>query len=189
MNKGRTEAFTDAIIAILMTILVLGIKTPDKATLSALWSLKEVFITYALSFFILGITWHNHHHMFQIAEKINGKVIWMNTLMLFFLSLFPFATNWLGQNPMAKVPEILYGVVFFTADFGYFLLQNALIKANGENSKIYNTLGKDKKVLTTLGINLLAIILGFIYPPLVFFVSVIILLIWFIPERRIERNY
>ncbi|MGL5615956.1 MAG: TMEM175 family protein [Sarcina sp.] len=189
MNKSRTEALTDGVIAIIMTLLVLGLKIPTGDSFRDLWALKESFATYIISFFLIGITWHNHHHMFQLAEKVNGRVIWMNTLLLFSLSLFPFATNWVGVHLTSLVPEICYGVVFLLTDFCYFLLNQTLVLSNGPDSKIYKALYKDKKIPLTLAINVLAIIAGFFYPPLVIIISFFILIIWFIPNKLVEKNY
>ncbi|MGL4452838.1 MAG: TMEM175 family protein [Sarcina sp.] len=189
MNKSRTEALTDGVIAIIMTLLVLGLKIPSGNSFADLWNLKESFATYIISFFMIGITWHNHHHMFQLADKVDGKVIWMNTLLLFSLSLLPFATNWVGLNLTSLAPEVFYGVIFLLADFCYFLLNHTLVKTNGPDSKIYKALYKDKKIPITLTINILAIIAGFFYLPLVIIISFFILFIWFIPNKLAESHY
>ncbi|MGL5633464.1 MAG: TMEM175 family protein [Sarcina sp.] len=189
MNKSRTEALTDGVIAIIMTLLVLGLKIPSGSSFKDLWDLKESFATYIISFFVLGITWHNHHHMFQLADKVNGRVIWMNTLLLFSLSLMPFATNWVGLHLTSLAPEIFYGIVFLMTDFCYFLLNHTLVKTNGPDSKIYKALHNDKKIYLTLAINILGIIAGLFYPPLVMVISFLILLIWFVPNKLVEQNY
>ncbi|MGL5416729.1 MAG: TMEM175 family protein [Clostridium sp.] len=187
MKKSRVEAFTDGVVAIIITILVLGVKIPDGHSLSDLWNLREVFFAYALSFFLIATLWNNYHHMFQIADKIDGKVMWVNTVMLFFLSLVPFATAWVGQNLGQLVPEITYGVVFLLIDLSYFLVATTLVKVNGKDSKAYKALHNEKKVYITLVINIISIILGFVYPPLVMVLCFTIILLWFVPNKKVEK--
>lgn len=192
MEKGRLESFTDAVIAIVMTILILGIGIPKGNTLHDLWQLKEHFVAYILTFFLLGVTWHNHHHMFQISEKINGRVLWMNTFMLFGMSFLPFATNWVGANLAAFVPELFYGIAFLIFNIGYALVAWAIIDANGEDSCVYEALKGDKKIIFSLIINIIAILLVFIYPPLTIVGCFMVTLIWVRPNKRVEdllKNY
>lgn len=189
MKKERLEAFSDAVVAIIMTILVLGIKIPDGYTLSSLWELKEFFITYILSFFLLGVTWHNHHHMLQIADRINGKVLWMNTLLLFSMSLLPFVTSWVGMHFDKSVPQIFYGIIFLMFNCSYALVTNSILEANGKTSCVYLALYGDRKIVASIVINIIAILLGFIYPPLVIIGCFIVTLIWFVPNRRVEKMY
>ncbi|MGL5416258.1 MAG: TMEM175 family protein [Clostridium sp.] len=187
MKKSRVEAFTDGVVAIIITILVLGVKIPDGHSLKDLWGLREVFATYALSFFLIATLWNNYHHMFQIADKIDGKVMWVNTVMLFFMSLVPFATAWVGQNLTQLVPEITYGVVFLFLDLSYWIVATTLVKVNGKESRAYKALHREKKVYITLSINVISIIAGFIYPPLVLILCFSIILLWFIPNKKVEN--
>lgn len=189
MTKGRIEAFTDAVIAIIMTILVLEIKAPETASLSGIFDLRHKLFAYILSFLLLAVTWNNHHHMFQIAEKINGKVLWGNTFMLFWMSLIPIATAWVGEHLYSFAPEMTYGVIFLMFNFGYSVLTHVLIEANGPDSKIYQTLKGDKKIYVSITLNLLALVAGFFQPILVIIGCFTIPFIWFVPNKRIERLY
>lgn len=188
MNKTRMEAFTDAIIAIIMTILVLSLSIPQKSSLSALFTMKEEFLIYILSFFLLAAYWINHHHLLQIADRINGQALWLNTIMLFFMTLIPFTTRWLTQYYNYLVPSITYGVIFFTINIFYFTLQEALIKANGKDSDIYKLLKNDKKARVSIFLSLVAILLGFIIPILTPVFCFLIAILWIIPSKSIEKT-
>lgn len=164
MSKSRLEAFTDAIIAILMTIMVLGLSIPGGDTWSGLWAIRDKIFIYVISYFFLGIYWNNHHHMFQVADKINGKVMWLNTLFLFFLSIIPFATAWVGEHLFSFAPEMFYGTIVLLCDLSYAFLAKQLIKVNGVNSKIAKLLADKKKTVYTLILNVLCLLWGFINP-------------------------
>jgi uncharacterized membrane protein len=187
MKKGRLEAFTDAVIAIIMTILVLELPLPHGNTFHALLQERDKIMIYLVSFLTLAIYWNNHHHMFHIIHKINGHVLWMNNLFLFFLSLFPFSTNWTGENLFSRDPQLFYGCIIFGADITYFLLVKVLIKENGHNSHIAELFGDSKKMKVTLCLNIIALFAGFILPILTMLVNIIMILLWVVPDRRVER--
>ena len=134
MHKGRLEAFSDGVLAIIITIMVLELKAPHDANLAALMPLLPVLLSYVLNFVYLGIYWNNHHHMFQVTDRVGGTVLWANLHLLFWLSLFPFVTDWMGENRFASVPTALYGTVLLMASIAYFMLQTAIIKQQGRNS-------------------------------------------------------
>src|SRR5436309_2853977 len=145
MSKGRLEAFSDGVIAILITIMVLELKVPQGADVDALRPLLPVFLTYVLSFVFLGIYWNNHHHMIQLADRINGRILWANLHLLFWLSLVPFVTGWMGENHFAALPTAVYGVVLLLAGAAYTILQNAIIAHHGPGSRLAEAVGEDTK--------------------------------------------
>lgn len=189
MQKGRLEAYTDAVLAILMTILILGIKIPDEPTFEALFEIKEQLFAYILSFLLFTVYWNNHHHMFQLAEKINGKVMWANSFWLFFLSLIPAATSWVGTFMGGFAPEITYGVLFMLVSISYFFLNHILASAGGVDSAVYKAIEHDWKVPVTLVINGISLGLAFINPVLTFVGCYVVIIIWFIPNRRVEKFF
>ncbi len=188
MNKTRLEAFSDAVIAIIMTIMVLELKIPHGADLDALRPLLPVILAYILSFIYLGIYWNNHHHMLQATRKVNGKVLWANMHLLFWLSLIPFATGWMGENHFAPLPTATYGVVLLFAAIAYSILQNNLIHhSGGENSTLGEAVGRDLKGKLSLAAYLLAIALAFVNEHISHAIYVLVAMMWFIPDRRIEK--
>lgn len=190
MGKNRVEAFTDGVIAIIITIMVLELAPPAGGTFAALAGLRDKFLIYIVSFFTLAIYWNNHHHLFQITKRIDGIVLWVNILFLFALSLFPFATAWVGDEHFGSfAPEMFYGMIVLLADVTYYLLTWALIHANGTNSAVHAVLGRGyyKPVITILG-NVVAILLALVWPPLTIIIDALLLLLWLVPERRIERH-
>jgi len=189
MNKTRLEAFSDAVIAIIMTIMVLELKTPHGGDLEALKPLLPVFLAYILSFVYLGIYWNNHHHMLQATRTINGKVLWANLLLLFWLSLVPFATGWMGENHFEPLPTAIYGIVLLMCAISYTLLQSKLtMHTEGENILLTEAVGSDLKGKVSLVLYLIAIALAFVQQNISHVIYVLVAVIWFIPDRRIERR-
>src|SRR5687768_6065133 len=187
MGKGRLEAFSDAVIAIIITIMVLELKVPHGESLESLRPLVPIFLSYVLSFVYVGIYWNNHHHMLQASKRVSGPVLWANLHLLFWLSLFPFATDWLGENHIAPTPTALYGFVLLMAAIAYYLLERAIISRQGSDSVLAAALGADWKALLSVVLYLLAIPLSFKIPRIASGLYVLVAILWFIPDRRIER--
>ena len=187
MGTGRLEAFSDGVIAIIITIMVLELKVPHGAELDVLRPLIPVFISYVLSFVFIGIYWNNHHHMLHAAGKVNGRILWANLHLLFWLSLIPFVTGWMGENHFAALPVALYGAVLLMAGVAYFVLARALATHHGKDSKLAMALGKDTKGRASVAIYAAAVPLSFVNPWIAFALYVVVAIIWFIPDRRIER--
>ncbi len=187
MNKNRLEAFSDGVLAILITIMVLELKIPHSPEISALKPLAPVFLSYLISFIYIGIYWNNHHHLFQLVKHVSGQILWANAHLLFWLSLVPFVTAWSGENHFAEVPVALYGAVLLMAGFAYSLLSHSLVSSHGENSEIAKALGKDFKGNISLGFYSVAIPLAFWQPRISLALYVIVAMIWLIPDSRIEK--
>jgi TMEM175 potassium channel family protein len=188
MSKGRLEAFSDGVIAILITIMVLELKVPSQADLAALLPLTPVFLSYVLSFVFLGIYWNNHHHLFQATRQVNGGVLWANMHLLFWLSLIPFVTGWMGENHFAAWPVALYGIVLFMAAIAYFILVRALLSLHGEESTLAKALGRDLKAKLSLAIYATAVPLAFLVTWLAFALYVLVAIMWLVPDPRIEKT-
>ncbi len=188
MRSGRVEAFSDAVIAIVMTVMVLQLRVPSSTTWEALRPLVPVFLTYVLSFVYLGIYWNNHHHLLQATERVNGAVLWANLHLLFWLSLFPFATGWLGENHVAVLPTVLYGVVLLLAAMAYYVLQSVIVAEQGQGSALKAVLGRDLKGKLSPVIYAAAIGLAFVSPWLSISLYVVVALMWLVPDRRIESR-
>ncbi|MEJ2262112.1 MAG: TMEM175 family protein [Anaerolineales bacterium] len=188
MNKGRLEAFGDAILAIVITIMVLELRPPEGASLSTLSVIAPKFLSYLLSFIFLAIYWNNHHHLFQAVEKVNGAVLWANLHLLFWLSLVPFVTAWLGETGFQGVPVALYGLNLILSAFAYFILVRALIRLHGSQSEIARYIGRDTKGKISIVIYLLAILGSLRFPIVSLGLYVLVAAIWFIPDRRFERD-
>ncbi len=188
MGKGRLEAFSDGVFAILITILVLELKVPHAADLGALSPLVPVFLTYVLSFVNLGIYWNNHHHMLHAATRINGRILWANLHLLFWLSLFPFVTGWMGENHFAPVPTAVYGVVMLAAALAYYVLQSAIIAGEGPASRLAAAVGNDVKGKISPALYALAIPLAFVNQWLSDALFVAVALVWLVPDRRRART-
>ena len=186
MDKGRLEAFSDGVIAIIITIMVLELKVPTTGDLSALRPLIPVFVCYALSFAMLGIYWTNHHHLFQAVEGVNGPILLANLHLLFWLSLAPFITGWMGENNFAPWPVAIYGVVLGSAGLAYFILERALIAYNGKDSVLANAIGQERKGIISLVFYVIAIPLAFVTSWIAFGIYMMVAIMWFIPDRRIE---
>ncbi len=188
MSKGRLEAFSDGVIAILITIMVLELHIPHGTDTAALRPLLPVFLTYVLSFVILGIYWNNHHHMLQLTERVNGRILWANLHLLFWLSLFPFATGWMGENHFATVPTAAYGVVLLLAALAYYLLKTAIIAEHGPDSTLGVALGRDVKGKISPAIYTAAIPLAFLNRWIAVALYVLVALMWIVPDRRVESH-
>jgi uncharacterized membrane protein len=186
MRTERLCAFTDGVIAILITIMVLELKVPHGTDLSALSGLVPVFLVYVLSFVIIGIYWNNHHHMFALTDRITGGILWANLHLLFWLSLMPFVTGWMGENHFAPIPTALYGVVLLMAGVAYFILQQLIIRSQGANSKLQAAVGDDAKGKLSVVLYAIAIPLAFVHQVLSDAIYVVVALTWLIPDRRIE---
>jgi uncharacterized membrane protein len=187
MTKTRLEAFSDGVIAILITIMVLELRVPEGISLDALRPIAPVFLTYVLSYVLLGIYWNNHHHMLHAAERINGKVLWANLHLLFWLSLVPFVTGWMGENHFAALPTAIYGSVLLCAGVAYYILAHVLIAAQGANSKLANVIGKDRKGKLSVLLYAIAIPLAFVNEWIADIIYVAVVMMWLVPDRRIER--
>jgi uncharacterized membrane protein len=188
MSKGRLEAFSDGVIAILITIMVLELRVPRGDDLGALRPLLPVFLTYVLSFVFLGIYWNNHHHMLHATDRVNGKILWANLHLLFWLSLVPFVTGWMGENHFASVPTAVYGAVMLLAAVAYTILQRVILKHQGPDSRLAAAVGKDGKGKLSLACYALAIPLAFVHQWISDALYVFVALLWLIPDRRIESK-
>ena len=188
MSKGRLEAFSDGVIAILITIMVLELRVPEGVDPAALRPLVPVFLSYVLSFIYLGIYWNNHHHLFQIVRAVNGRVLWANMHLLFWLSLVPFVTAWMGENGFAAWPVALYGGVLLLAAVAYFILTRALLAVHAADSALATALGRDFKGKISLLFYLVAIPLAFFVPWLSGGIYVAVAVLWLVPDRRVEKT-
>jgi uncharacterized membrane protein len=188
MDKGRLEAFSDGVIAIIITIMVLALTVPHGADLAVLRPLLPTFLSYGLSFIFLGIYWNNHHHLLQAIEHVDGRVLWANLHLLFWLSLIPFGTGWMGKNDFAAWPVALYGLVLLLAAVAYFILTRALIALHGRDSVLATALGRDFKGKVSVVIYLVAIPLAFVSAWLACGLYVLVAVMWLIPDRRIEKT-
>ncbi len=190
MSKNRIEAFTDGVIAIIITIMVLELQPPKGGGFADLWALRFEFMIYFVSFLMLAVYWNNHHHLFQIVKKIDGAVLWSNIAFLFTASLLPFATAWVGEHHVgAQAPELFYGFVILLADTAYYVLVQCLMRVNTNSNAVTSLLGrKYYKPLITIGVNVVALGLGLLWAPLTIIADTLALLLWVIPERRIERH-
>ena len=188
MGKGRLEAFSDGVIAILITIMVLELKVPHGTSPADLLPLVPVLLSYALSFVYLGIYWNNHHHLLQAARHVDGRVLWANLHLLFWLSLVPFTTAWMGENEFAAWPVALYGVVLLLAAVSYFVLTRALVARHGAESVLATAIGRDGKGLFSLLLYLVGVALAFVLPAAACGVYVLVAVIWLVPDRRIEKR-
>ncbi|MES2741270.1 MAG: TMEM175 family protein [Pseudomonadota bacterium] len=188
MGKGRLEAFSDGVIAIIITIMVLELKVPHGADLEALRPLLPVLLSYVLSFIYVGIYWNNHHHLLQAARKVNGRILWANLHLLFWLSLIPFVTGWMGENHFGALPTALYGVILLMSALAYLLLERAIVAQEGEQSPLALALGKDRKLLLSLLLYTLGIGLTMVHPWLGCAVYVAVAVLWFMPDARIETR-
>ena len=186
MGKERLAAFSDGVLAIIITIMVLELRVPDGASFAALRPELPVFLSYALSFIYVGIYWNNHHHLFSATDKINGAVMWANTHLLFWLSLIPFATEWAGRHPFAPAPTAVYGSLLLMASLAYWLLQKTILKMQGADSLLGAALGRDLKGKLSPALYALAIALAFVSPLLSALLYIAVALMWLVPDRRIE---
>jgi uncharacterized membrane protein len=188
MSKGRLEAFSDGVIAILITIMVLELKVPHGTDLAALRPLAPTLAAYVLSFVFLGIYWNNHHHMLHAASRINGRILWANLHLLFWLSLIPFVTGWMGENHVASVPTAAYGAVLLMAAIAYFVLARAIVRLHGPESTLATAIGDDWKGKVSVLLYAAAIPLAFVQEYLADAIYTAVALMWLVPDRRIERR-
>ena len=187
MTRGRLEAFSDGVIAILITIMVLGFQVPHGASWAALRAELPLFLSYALSFVYLGIYWSNHHHLFQAVKQVDGRVLWANLHLLFWLSLVPFITGWVAESHLARAPTALYGVVFLLAAVAYTILTRALLALHGQDSALAKALGDDLKGKISLALYAAGILVALVQPRVAAALYVVVAIIWFVPDRRIEK--
>jgi uncharacterized membrane protein len=188
MSKGRMEAFSDGVLAIIITIMVLSMTAPQGADLAALLPVVPIFLSYVLSFIFLGIYWSNHHHLLQAITHVDGRVLWANLHLLFWLSLIPFATRWVGENRFAAWPVALYGTVLLFAAVAYFILVRALISLHGRESVLATAVGRDFKGKVSVVIYVVAIPLAIMNSWIAFGLYVLVAVMWLIPDRRIEKT-
>jgi TMEM175 potassium channel family protein len=188
MKTTRLEAFSDGVIAIIITIMVLELQIPHEATVEALRSLLPPFLTYVLSFVYIGIYWNNHHHLLHAAGRVTGRILWANLHLLFWLSLVPFTTGWMGENHFASLPTALYGVVLLLAALAYWILVRAIIAAEGPHSRLAAAVGNDMKGRISPLIYALAIPLAFVHHAIANALYVAVALVWLVPDRRIESR-
>lgn len=187
MNKTRLEAFSDGVLAIVITIMVLEIKVPHGGELNDLGPLLPVFLSYVLSFVYVAIYWNNHHHMLHTVGRVSGGILWANLHLLFWLSLFPFSTGWMGENHFAPVPSAMYGFVLLMASIAYWILQLTIIRSQDKDSTLARAIGKDYKGRASPFLYALAIPAAFVSPWLSGFLFVSVALMWLVPDRRIEN--
>jgi uncharacterized membrane protein len=188
VSKGRLEAFSDAVIAIIMTIMVLELHIPEGADFAALRTLTPVFLSYVLSFVFLGIYWNNHHHLWQAAKQVDGSVLWANLHLLFWLSLVPFVTGWMGENGLAELPVALYGVVLWMSGLAYYILTQTLVRLHGTDSIIATALGRRIKEISSLVAYGVAIVFAFVNAGISVALYVFVAITWLIPDTRIEKT-
>ena len=188
MSKGRLEAFSDGVLAIIITIMVLELKTPHEATFEALVPLVPALLSYLLSFIYVGIYWNNHHHLFQAARQVNGRILWANLHLLFWLSLIPFVTGWMGHTHFSAWPVAAYGMVMLLAGVAYYLLTFALIGHHGRTSTIAVAVGRDWKGRLSIMTYLAAVALAFVEPMISCSLYALIAVVWLVPDRRIETT-
>jgi uncharacterized membrane protein len=187
MPKGRLEAFTDGVIAIIITIMVLELKVPDGFELDSLLILVPKLLIYLLSFVFVGIYWMNHHHMLHATQKVTGGILWANLSLLFWLSLFPFVASWMGENLFRPLPTAAYGLILLMSGISYLVLQRSIIASDGDNSLLKKAIGNDWKGKVTSALIVLAVIFSFIQTGLSLIIYVLITVIWIVPDRRIEK--
>ena len=187
MQKNRLEAFSDGVLAIIITIMVLEMKVPHGVELAALKPILPVFLSYVLSFIYVAIYWNNHHHLFHATKQVSGRILWANMHLLFWLSLFPFATGWIGENHLASTPTAVYGFVLFMAAIAYYVLERAIISQQGGDSLLGSAVGSDWKAKLSTLFYLFAIPLSFVSPWIAGGLYLLVALMWIAPDPRIER--
>ena len=188
MRTERLQAFSDGVLAIIITVMLLEMKIPHGDELDSLRPILPVFLSYILSFIYIGIYWSNHHHMMYSVKHVNGAVLWANTHLLFWLSLVPFASGWMGENNFTKWPVVMYGIILFMAGSAYYILAQALIKLHGKDSTLARAIGKDKKGIISVVIYLISIAVAFFNPSISLILYAFVAAMWLIPDRRIEKT-
>lgn len=187
MDKGRVESFSDGVLAIIITIMVLQFQVPQSVELSALMPLIPKFLSYILSFIIVGIYWTNHHHLWKAVEEVNGSILWSNLHLLFWLSLIPFVTSWIGENELSPIPVAMYGIVLWLTALAYYILVRTLMSHHRTDSLLAEAVGRNTKGTRSIILYTAAILLSFISPLLATLLYVVVALMWFMPDRRIEK--
>jgi len=187
MNKNRLEAFSDGVLAIIITIMVLEFKVPNSTNYEAIMPLLHKFLSYILSFIYVGIYWNNHHHMMHTVKQVNGKILWANLHLLFWLSMIPFATAWIGEHHFAPFPMMFYGIILFMNGFAYFLLQTQIIKNHGKESQLSKAIGNGLKEKASVILYAIAIAFANFYPIVSGVIYIFVAFLWLIPDTRIER--
>lgn len=187
MNKNRLEAFSDGVLAIIITIMVLELRVPEEPTWHGLLAVAPTFLSYLLSFIYVGIYWANHHHMLQLAGKVSGGVLWANLHLLFWLSLFPFTTRWMDETGFVQVPVLVYGINLLLAAIAYYVLETALIRQQGRDGPLARAVGRDWKGKASPGIYVLGLALTFVHPLAGLAAFTVVAIIWLVPDRRLER--
>ena len=188
LEKGRLEAFSDGVIAVIITIMVLEMKVPRGSDLASLAAVAPTFLAYLLSFVNIAIYWNNHHHMFAAIKGYGGRSMWANLHLLFWLSLVPFMTAWLGQNPQATIPTVAYGAVLLLAGVAYWILETALIAANGKDSVLARAVGESFKGRISILLYVIALPIAFFAPWISYALYFVVAALWFVPDRRVERE-
>lgn len=188
MKTGRLEAFSDGVLAIVITIMVLELKAPNEVTLEALFHEWPIFASYLFSFIYIGIYWNNHHHLFQITEKVNGKILWANLHLLFWLSLIPFTTSWLGENHTESLTVALYGMNLLLCAIAYFILQGAILKLHGDDFILKKHIGKDLKGKLSLLLYIIGLCVSFLNSWIAISFYILVAIIWVVPDKRIEKS-
>lgn len=189
MNKNRLEAFSDGVLAIIITIMVLEFKVPDSIDYEALEPLLHKFLSYILSFIYVGIYWNNHHHMMHTVKKVNGKILWANLHLLFWLSLIPFATDWIGEHHFAPFPMMFYGIILLMNGIAYFILQRIILNHHGKDSLLSKALGNDIKGKSSPVLYMIGIAFAPFYPVVSGMIYIFVALMWLVPDKRIERIF
>lgn len=187
MNKNRLEAFSDGVLAIIITIMVLEFKVPNNTTFEALVPLFHKFLSYVLSFIYVGIYWNNHHHMMHTVKHVNGNILWANLHLLFWLSLIPFATAWIGEHHFAPFPMMLYGLILLMNAIAYFILQTFILKHHGKDSLLSKAIGKDFKGKASVILYLIAVVASLFYTEISAAIYILVALMWLVPDKRIEK--
>ena len=188
MSRGRLEAFSDGVIAIIITVMVLEMHAPHSADLSALKPLLPVFLSYVMSYVYLGIYWSNHHHLFQLVKRVSGPILWANLHLLFWLSLVPFVTGWMGENSFRPLPVMLYGIVLLCAAIAYYILTLALLRQHGRDSLLAQAIKYGLKERISIALYVMGIVVAIWFPLLVQGVFALVAIIWLVPDRRVERT-
>lgn len=189
MHKNRLEAFSDGVLAIIITIMVLELKAPHGPSIWNLIPLYPVFLSYILSFIYIAIYWNNHHHLFQVVRHVNGPILWTNIHLLFWLSLIPFVTAWTGENHFAQWPVVLYGFVLLMSALAYYILTKALVAEHGKNSDLELALGKDIKGKTSIVLYAIAMFVALWFPLTAFSIYALVAILWIVPDKRIEKVF
>lgn len=188
MSKGRLEAFSDGVLAVIITIMVLELRAPEEGTFSALLPLLPKILSYVLSFIFLGIYWNNHHHLWQVVERVNGSILWANLHLLFWLSLIPFTTSWMGESHVSTIPVALYGAVLWMSGLAYYIMARALVAIHAKDSLLALAIGNDFKERLSIYIYTAAVLLAFVNPWISVALYIAVAILWLIPDPRIESR-